>query len=312
MIAIGLALLPVFIGIIAGLLLTTSGLVQESHWSGVNHVCYFVLFPALIFKEIAAADFAALPVWRMAFAMILALITMFAILLASRRIVSTALGLDGPQFSSVFQGATRWHTFIAFAIIPLLFGREALALGAVAVAAMTPLLNVANIAVVSLCATGHTPDARKLALSILRNPFFVSSAAGVAYKLTGLPFPLLALVTFDMVGRGALGLALLTAGAGLRLGETARTAMPIALATGLKLALMPFLAWAWLQAFGVTGTPAAVAVLCAGVPTGAGAYVLARHLGGDAPLIASIMTVQVICAALTVPLVLLLLGFQPA
>jgi malonate transporter and related proteins len=307
MIAIGLALLPVFLVIIAGLLLTTSGLVQESQWSGVNHVCYFVLFPAIIFKEIAAADFAGLPIWRMAFAMILALMTMFAVLLASRRILSTALALDGPQFSSVFQGATRWHTFIAFAIIPLLFGRDALALGAVAAAAMTPLLNVANIAVISLCATGHPPDPKKLAVSILRNPFFISSAAGVAYKLTALPFPSLALITFDMVGRGALGLALLTAGAGLRLGEPAKTAMPIALATALKLAVMPLFTWAWLEGLGVTGTPAAVAVLCTGVPTGAGAYVLARHLGGDAPLVASIMTVQVICAAITLPIVLALL-----
>jgi malonate transporter len=169
---------------------------------------------------------------------------------------------------------------------------------------MTPLLNVANVAVVSLCATGHTPSPAKLAHAILRNPFFLSSVAGVLYQIIRLPFPATAAVTLDMVGRGALGLALLTAGAGLRLGEAAATKAPIALATILKLIVMPVLMSAWLKLLGVAGTPAAVAILCAGVPTGAGAYVLARHMGGDAPLVASIMTLQVICAALTIPLLL--------
>lgn len=304
MTAIVLALVPVFVVIIAGFGLRRSGLVEDSHWAGVDHVCYFVLFPAIVFKEIAAADFSGAPVWHMAAAMVLGLLTMFTLLLALRRPISVAMMLDGPKYSSLFQGATRWHTFIAFAIIPLVFGKEALAFGAVSAATMTPLLNVANIAVVSLCATGHTPTPEKLARAILRNPFFLSSVAGVLYKASGLAFPNIAAVTLDMVGRGALGLALLAAGAGLRLDEAAATKTPVALATLLKLIVMPVLIWAWLKLLGVTGTPAAVAVLCAGVPTGAGAYVLARHLGGDAPLVASIVTTQVVCAAVTLPLIL--------
>jgi predicted permease len=56
--------------------------------------------------------------------------------------------------------------------------------------------------------------------------------------------------------------------------------------------------------FGVTGDAATVAILCGSVPTGSGAYVLARQMGGDAPLMATILTVQVAVAAVTLPLVL--------
>jgi predicted permease len=42
------------------------------------------------------------------------------------------------------------------------------------------------------------------------------------------------------------------------------------------------------------------------VPTGSGAYVLAKQMGGDAPLIANILTAQVVCAAVTIPLILAL------
>src|SRR6185295_4394226 len=145
-----IALLPVFIVILVGYGLRRSGLIAEDHWSAVDHVCYYVLFPAIIFKEIAAADFSNIPVWSMAFAMMLGISTMFALLLILQRPLISVLNLSGPQFSSLFQGATRWHTFIALAIIPIYFGQSALALGGVSAAAMTPLLNIVNVWVISV------------------------------------------------------------------------------------------------------------------------------------------------------------------
>ena len=124
-----IALLPVFIVILVGYGLRRSELIAEDHWTAVDHVCYYVLFPAIIFKEIAAADFSNVPVWSMALAMILGITSMFALLLALRRPLTSAMDLNGPQFTSLFQGATRWHTFIALAIIPIYFGQPALALG---------------------------------------------------------------------------------------------------------------------------------------------------------------------------------------
>ncbi len=205
MTAVFFSLLPVFIVIVAGFALRRSGLVAEEHWAGVDHLCYFVLFPAIIFKEIAAAHFAGIPVWHMAAAMMLGLCTMFALMLVLRVPVCRAMELNGPQYSSLFQGATRWHTFIAFAIIPLTFGQGALALGAVSAAAMTPLLNVVNVAVISRYATGHVAGPRTLIATMLRNPFLLSSVAGVLYKVTGLPLPATAALTFDMVGRDRSG-----------------------------------------------------------------------------------------------------------
>ncbi len=301
-----IALLPVFIVIIIGAVLRRTNLLGEAHWAGVDHVCYFVLFPAIIFKEIAAADFSHVPVWHMAAAMIMALCIMFAALLILRVPLSSALGINGAQYSSLFQGATRWHTFIAFAIVPLFFGEDALALAAVSAAAMTPLLNVVCVIVMSLYVGGERPTARRLALIVLRNPFFLSSMGGVLFQLLGLSLPHIGIQVLDMIGRGALGLALLTVGAGLHFGEAAAARMTVGLATVLKLLVMPALMFLTLKLFGVTGTPAAVAMLCSAVPTGSGAYVLARQMGGDAPLVANILTLQVICAALTIPLVLTL------
>jgi malonate transporter and related proteins len=69
---------------------------------------------------------------------------------------------------------------------------------------------------------------------------------------------------------------------------------------------MPCLVWLMLHLMGVDGPAAAVAILCNAVPTGSGSYVLARQLGGDASLVANILTAQVIAAAISIPIVLIL------
>ena len=299
-----IALLPVFIVILVGFGLRRSGLIAEDHWAALDHLCYYVLFPAIIFKEIAAADFSNIPVWSMALAMMLGISTMFALLLIFQRQLIDILKLNGPQYSSLFQGASRWHTFIALAIIPIYFGQSALALGGLSAAAMTPLLNIVNVAVISVHGSGAKMNGRAVALSILKNPFVVSSLGGVVWKVLHLPLPGMGVQVLDMIGKGALGLALLAVGAGLRIDEALSTKGPVVFATVLKLLVMPVFMAVWLKVLGVSGEAAAVAILCGAVPTGSGAYVLAKQMGGDAPMVASILTLQVICAAITIPLVL--------
>jgi malonate transporter len=293
-----LALLPVFIVILIGWGLRRFGVIREEQWGALDQLCYFVLFPCIIFKEIAAADFTSVPVAQMAAALMLSVLLMFALLLAFHRPLIAALSIDGPQFTSVLQGAARWHTFIAFAIIPLQFGPKALSLGAVSAAAMTPLLNILCVIVMSRFIGKTRVSAGTMALSIIRNPFVFSSLGGVAWQLSGLAMP----------SMGLQVLALLTVGAGLKLGDAMSNWPPVAAAVLLKLLLMPAFVALLLMAMGVHGQAFAVALLCGAVPTGSGAYVLARQMGGDAPMIANILTIQVICAAVTIPLVLYLAG----
>lgn len=308
MTTIFLALLPVFIVILVGLGLRKAEVISTEQWAGLDHVCYFVLFPVIIFKEIAAADFANVPVLQMAGAMALAVVVMIGLLVVLNRPLMAALGINGPQFTSLVQGAARWHTFIAFAIIPLTFGAQALSLGAVSAAAMTPLLNILCVIVMARFAHETYVSPGHLLLSILRNPFVFSSLGGVAWQLSGLELPAMALQVLDMIGRGALGLALLTVGAGLRIGSVLAEWRPVLLAVVLKLLAMPALMAGTLTLMGVHGEAFDVALLCGAVPTGSGAYVLARKMGGDAPMVANMLTMQVIAAVVTIPLVLWLAG----
>jgi predicted permease len=49
-----------------------------------------------------------------------------------------------------------------------------------------------------------------------------------------------------------------------------------------------------------------IVAICAAVPTSPSAYVMARQMGGDAPLLAQIITLQTILAAVTMPIAIAL------
>ena len=74
----------------------------------------------------------------------------------------------------------------------------------------------------------------------------------------------------------------------------------------LKLVLMPVIAVALALWFGLTGSNLAIVTACSAVPASSSAYVLARQMGGDAPLLAQIITLQTILAAITMPIAIAL------
>jgi malonate transporter and related proteins len=297
------ALLPVFLIVLLGFGLRILRLVRSDQWGAIDHVCYYVLFPAIIVRAIATADLTGVPVAGMAAAIVLGLATMFAVLLALRRRLCDLLDLDDPAFSSLFQGSTRFHTFIMLAIVPAILGTEALALAALAAVAMIPMLNVASVIVVSVYGRGAAPGVVFISRQLATNPFILACLAGIALKVLVPPLPGAIVETLDLVGRGALGLALLTTGAGLTLHTAISAKGPVAMAVVLKLLVLPAVIGFWTWVFGIDGLPQTVAILAAAVPTGAGSYILARQLGGDAPLIAGILTAQVAAAAITLPIV---------
>jgi hypothetical protein len=82
---------------------------------------------------------------------------------------------------------------------------------------------------------------------------------------------------------------------------------PVLVASGLKLLILPLLTTLACRLLGIDELAMAVAVIFAALPTATSAYILAQQMGGDAQLMAGLLTVQTLAAVVTMPLVLLLL-----
>jgi len=294
------AIIPVFMIIALGLALRRLRLAPEEAWVLIDRLNYFVLFPALLVKTLALADLGALDVAGMGGALFAAILTMGLLV----KFVRPLLGVDGPQYTSVFQGAIRWNGFVALAIVAALYGEAGKAAAAVAFAFLVPTANIMSVTVLTRHAGGNAPGLRSIALLIARNPLVLGCLGGILLNLSGIGLPGPALPFVDVLGSAALALGLISVGAGLRpagLGEARRA---VAATTALKLIVMPGIVLAWCLAFGVSGIELSVAMVCGAVPGATASYVLARQLGGDAGLMASLITASTLGAIVSMPLII--------
>ena len=303
------ALVPVFLVIVAGWAARVTGFVKEKHWPGLEKITYVVFFPAIIVYTLATADLSRVPVAGIAGALVAGILLNGAILLGLRPALERSLGIGGPAFTSVFQGSTRWNTFVGLAVAGSLYGAHGLALMAVAVAAMIPLLNVMAIGVLVRFAGGPPQSTRSILKAIVTNPFIWSSVLGIAINASGLVLPAFLLDGIEILGRAALAAGLLVVGAGLDMRRLARPVPAHWISGVMKMVLMPIVAVLVARSMGVAGDDLAVVAIASAVPTASGGYVLAKQMGGDAPLMAEIITLHTLAAMLTMPVMIAWLAF---
>jgi len=306
--AVFASLVPTFLIIATGWLCRTTSFVGEQQWAGLERATYVIFFPALIVDTLARADLASVPVLGVGGALVGSILLMAGLVLALRPLLTRYAGIDGPSFTSIFQGATRWNTFVALAVAGSLFGQRGIALIAVAIAAMVPLLNLLAFYVFIRFAGRPKQSPRDILLSFAKNPFIWSCTLGLVLNLLLPPLPKPIAVYIDLLGRAALAAGLLIVGAGLDIRRLAKPGLPHVLAAGLKLFLMPVMAVLIARLAGVGGNDLIVTIIAASVPSAAAAYVLARQMGGNAPLMAEILTLQTLLALGSMPLMIALMG----
>lgn len=294
------ALLPVTLLIGFGYVLRASGFLTDLGWPPIERLVYFILFPALLFNELAAADLSGVPVARMTTVLLATQLIMAVLASAARR----RWKLTGPAYTSVLQCVVRWNTYVALALGPALLGAGAGPLVALAVAVMVPAANLLSVAALARHGSAGRTGAMAFTKAAATNPLILASVAGVVVNLSGLSMPAVITDTLSIMARATLGLGLLTVGAGLRPFLLADRPLLILATTAAHLLLRPAVAVALAATAGLTGTAIEVVALACAVPTATSSYILARLLGGDAELMAALVTTTTLLALLTLPLVM--------
>lgn len=303
-------LLPVLLVIGVGALARRIALIDEAGWRGIDQLAYYILFPSILIVTLARTDFASIPALALAFVLAGAVLAMAGTVMALRPLLMGPLAISGPTFTSLFQGATRWNSFVALALAAAFFGPQGVAMMAVAIVAMVPLLNLLCVLVLSRYARGTVPALPQMLKELAGNPFIWSCAVGITLNLfslaSGLALPPPAITALDLMGRGALAVALISVGAGLDFSRLAGLGRAVWISTALRLLAMPFFGYVLARVAGLSGDARGIAILALAVPTATGAYVLARRMGGDGATMAEIITVQTLLAGLTLPIMLAL------
>ncbi|WP_342117985.1 AEC family transporter [Pseudoduganella sp. OTU4001] len=259
---------------------------------------YFIAFPALLFTGISRLDFQGRMVGELALATLLPTLIVVGLALL---VLLFWRGLPDASRSSVIQGAMRPNSYFGIAVSTLFFPQQTAALVMLALALCLPVVNVVSILALSWWSGSRVAPGR-VARTLATNPIILATLAGIAASVSGLALPLPLMNTLDILGKSALALGLLCVGSGLVFSLEGLRPAALAFTSGLKLLVLPLVATQVCALLGVSQAVTLAACFYCALPTAPNAYIMARQLGGDARLMASLITLQTLLAAITIPL----------
>ena len=312
MISILSALAPLFGLIVIGYLLKSRSFLDDGFWSKTEWLTFYILFPSLLVTRIGGAETAGSELLPMAGALIIAMLMVSGGVTLARPLLFKQ-GLNGPAFTSVFQGAIRPGTYVGFGAAYALYGDEGLALIAAAIITVIPLGNFLSLVALFRWNGEHQsregqPGLRDVIVPTLKNPIILACLIGAGLNISGFGLPPVIGPLLSAVGSAALPLGLMAVGAGLDFVAVRDARGFVAGTSIIKLVVAPGITYLACLAFGVSGMPMTVAVLFMALPVAGASYVMSRQLGGDGPLMAGIITATTIAAGVTLPMVIMLVG----
>lgn len=296
---------PVFAMIALGWVLKWRAFLTDDGWRAVERLTYFIFYPAFLVPAVWRADFAGGSAGPVATATVAVALTVALLTVLAKPL----LRVSDPAFTSVFQGVIRWNGFVFLPVAAAVFGETGLGTAAVAFGVLAPALNVVCVLVLARWGAGQGGGWRLALTSLAKNPIIWACGIGALLNLTGAAPPALLAPVFDLMGPGAIALGLMTAGAGLSFRYAASRPVLMLTITAIKLIVLPVAMYYLTGLLGGDRMAQGLALLAGAAPGAAASYVMARQMGGDAPLMAGVVALTTVVSAFTIPLLLGAFGY---
>jgi malonate transporter len=273
----------------------------------MSRLVFFVLSPSLLFTVLADADVHVLFSSLLAVSFITAVVACLlfagiALLILRRKLPEAVIG----SLASGYVNANNIGIPVAVYV-----------LGDPAYSAPVILLQLLVLAPIGLTILDITTNGRasfwRTITKPFSNPLIIGSALGTILAVTGFELPDAVMEPFRIIGAAAVPLVLIAFGMSLhggRLLAPGTDRRGVILASAIKLAVMPVLAWLLARfVFGLEGEQLFAVVVLAGLPTAQNIFVYAQRyergvtLARDTVLITTVgaVPVLVLVAALLAP-----------
>ena len=264
----------------AGWLLRKYGIVEEGSEKAFNQYLYYLALPALTIVKIADMPLVGLG-WQFVAANTLPLLVVMLV-----AVVLWKAGAIDWRFARllVIVAALGNTAYLGFPVVGMRLGEDAIGYAAIAGSLQTIFIFTFGYVIMTLVCDKACPPARLLRM-IGRNVVLWASATGLLMSGLGLRLPDLAHQVLSDIGSTTLPLALFTLGVGLYGKRVAHNLPRIALASSLKLLLMPAVFLLFAVITGYSGISARVAFLQVAMPVAVMNYIVAKEFDFDADLV---------------------------
>jgi predicted permease len=291
-------LLPDFLLILIGYLLIRITDWGNDFWAGLEKLVYFVLFPALLFVSTSRTPLDFHATGKLLQVALIAVASGIALGWLAKPIFKPGHMI----FESGVQTAFRFNSYIGLAVSFRLGGEQATSLMALIIGFAVPIANMAAVHALAYRNKGN------LLAEMAKNPLLLATASGTLFNVSGGVLPEVATLLLSRMGSASIALGLLMVGAGLKLKGLSEARGISAYFIGVKLIVLPAIALVLSRAFELPPLQMQIAVMFCALPTASSAYVLAARMGGNAPLVAFLISAGTLLSIVTLPLWLLFAG----
>lgn len=279
----------------------------------LEKISYYILLPSLIIVSIVNVEINIISFMNIFSTIwVVNIFIIVAVILLGR-----LYALSGPDFSSVFQGATRWTGYVALGAAASFQDPHVSYFAALSLIAHVPLINILSIFVLERARGGQNAIFWPIVKSVIKNPIVISIIVGAFLSLNSLYGFYYIESVLSFFALLALPVGLFIVGASCRWHAIAAAASKhrtaILYSTFIKLIIYPAIVWVVGITFDLPWEALVALTVVAAAPAAPSSYVLARELGGNSELMATIISIGTLFSCFTMTFwVFVLLEFTPS
>lgn len=294
------ATVPIFLVILLGWILRQRHMLTKEFASVSDIFVFKVALPCLLFKDIATANIKE--TFDLTFVLFCMIVT--TIIFLTTWLLTALIMKDKSMVGAFIQASVRGSSAVlGIAFVQNIYGSSGMA--PMMIVASVPLYNIFSVIILTFHSNETTKDTNKIksaCINVLKNPIIIAIFAALVVALLEIPIPDMALKTVSNVAATATPLALLVVGATFEGKKAISKIKPTALATFIKLILLPVLFLPLAYLFGFRDSKMVAILVMLASPTTVTCYIMAKNMHNDAVLSSSIVVTATLFSSVTLTL----------
>jgi predicted permease len=291
-------ILPIFAIILLGWGLRRLDFMQEGFLKPANRLVYYVAIPAMIFREIAEAEF----LQHFSLVLVAATLAPLIIVALAGLLLVRGIKLQRHRVGSFLQCSFHGNLgYIGLAVAFYFLGDEGFTRASILAGFVMLLQNF--LAVVALSRFNQEPDQEistpALVRRVLLNPVIISAMAGMAFSLAELNLPVILDRSLRILSGMALPLALLVIGTSISFTQMRQQLRLTVLIGVLKLLLLPATGLILFHLLDLHRIEYLPALILLASPSATISYVMASEMAGDTDMATAAISITTLVSAVT-------------
>lgn len=300
------ATMPVFLIILLGWILRKVNVVNDRFATDLNKLTFHVLFPLLLFRDIAECDLKQCFNPRFMIYCFVTTIVSFLVVwglseicIKDKRVIGTFTMCSFRGSAAVLGVAFVLNMYEHAGMVPLM------------IICSVPLYNIFSVILLTFRGVkpidGGKNGIRKAFVNIITNPLIIGIVLGIPFAIYQISFPIILSKGINSLCSVATSLALLMVGAGFDTKQAIAKRKLVAISSSIKLVILPLIFIPIAVKLGFREEALIAILIMLGAPTTVSTYIMSKAMNGDDVLSSGVVVVTTLFSAITITGIIFLL-----